>query len=112
MASEKTLEKKLREAVKKCKGLALKFYCLSFTGIPDRVVLMPGGRIWFVELKTTGKKLSPRQKIVIPQLLKLGFRVWIIDDQYKLDWFIGEIEEKYPPVCINYLMDHFKKFAA
>src|SRR5690349_4969173 len=113
MASEKTLEKKLREAVKKCKGLALKFYCLSFTGIPDRVVLMPGGRIWFVELKSTGEKLSPRQKIVIPMLLNLGFKVWIIDDEEELDLLFNELDPyaRYG-MSVEYLMDRFKKFAA
>jgi hypothetical protein len=55
--------------------------------MPDRIVLMPGGRIWFVELKTTGKKPTPRQEFVIGWLRKLGFEVWVIDTQELLNEF-------------------------
>jgi hypothetical protein len=89
MSNEKLLEKKLREQVKKLGGLALKFWCLSFTGMPDRMVLMPGGRIWFVEMKSTGKQPNGRQKIVIPLLRKLGFNVWVINTQELLDEFLN-----------------------
>ncbi|HUR65447.1 MAG TPA: VRR-NUC domain-containing protein [Chitinophagaceae bacterium] len=89
--NEKLIEKKLREGVKKLGGIAVKFFVLAFTGFPDRIVLMPGGRIWFVETKTTGKTLSPRQKIVLPYLEKLGFKVRVIDRQELLDQFFKEI---------------------
>lgn len=88
---EKKLEKNLFKTVKDLKGYALKFFCLSFTGMPDRIVLMPGGRIWFVELKDTGKKPTPRQEIVISWLRKLGFMVWVIDSQELLDKFFEAI---------------------
>jgi hypothetical protein len=89
--NEKLIEKKLREGVKKLKGEALKFFCMSFTGMPDRIVLMPGGRVWFVELKSTGKKPSPRQQFVIDWLQKLGFDVRVIDSQESLDEFLNLI---------------------
>jgi hypothetical protein len=89
--NEKVIEKKLRERVKKLGGLAIKFFVLSFTGFPDRIVLMPGGRIWFVEVKSTGKKPRRRQPIVIALLRKLGFEVWVIDDQPVLDEFLNRI---------------------
>jgi len=85
--NEKLIEKKLRELVKKLGGIALKFFCMSFTGMPDRIVLMPGGRIWFVELKSTGMKPTPRQAIVHAFLRKLGFEVWVIDTQEGLTEF-------------------------
>ena len=87
-ASEKTLEKKLREGVKRLKGIALKFHCLSFTGMPDRMVLMPKGRIYFVELKSEGKKPSPRQVIVHEMLRNLGFLVFVIDSEETLKNFL------------------------
>lgn len=90
--AEKTLEKKLRETVKKLKGLALKIYCLSFTGLPDRIVLMPGGRIWFVEMKSEGKVPSPRQLAVIGLLQRMGFSVWVIDTDELLQNFLKEIQ--------------------
>ena len=86
--NEKLIEKKLREAVKKLGGIAVKFFVLSFTGFPDRIVLMPGGKIWFVETKSTGKKPTPRQLIVHGMLTKLGFTVVVIDDQVSLDKFL------------------------
>jgi hypothetical protein len=89
--NEKLIEKKLRELVKKLGGIALKFFCLSFTGMPDRIVLMPGGRIWFVELKSTGKKPTPRQGVVHAFLRKLGFEVCVIDTQEGLDEFSKKI---------------------
>ncbi len=86
--NEKLIEKKLREGIKKLGGLALKFFVLSFTGFPDRIVLMPGARIWFVEIKSTGKKPSTRQTAVIGLLQKFGFEVWVIDDQVGLNEFL------------------------
>lgn len=90
--NEKLIEKKLREKVKQLGGIAIKFSSFTFTGFPDRIVLMPGGRIWFAELKTTGKSLLPRQKIVIPMLRQLGFQVRVIDDEEGLQSFLEEIK--------------------
>lgn len=89
--NEKLIEKKLREEVQKLKGQALKFFCISFTGMPDRIILMPGGRVWFVETKSTGKKPTPRQAAVHGLLRKLGFEVWVIDSQESLDQFLNVI---------------------
>lgn len=80
MDSEKAIEKKLREKVQKeLKGLCLKLHSQFFTGLPDRMILLPGGEMFFVEVKTTGEQTKPRQKVVIRQLRKLGFRVEVID---------------------------------
>lgn len=64
--SEKLLERKLREAIKKLGGKALKFSSPYETGYPDRLILMPGGRTYWAELKTTGKK--PTEKQLLRQL--------------------------------------------
>ena len=87
-ASEKTLEKKLTAGAKRLKGIALKFHCLSFTGFPDRIVLIPVGRLYLVELKSEGKKPSPRQKIVQEMLRNLGFPVYVIDSEETLKNFL------------------------
>jgi hypothetical protein len=89
--TEKLIDDKLVRGVKALGGIALKMICLSFTGLPDRTVLLPGGRVCFAELKTTGKKPSPRQVTVIAFLRKLGFTVYVIDDQAGLDNFFNEI---------------------
>lgn len=89
MSIEKLLERKLREAVKLAGGIALKFHCLSFTGMPDRMVLLPGARIYFVELKDKGKAAKDRQALVHRMLQKLGFEVLVIDTELKLQEFIA-----------------------
>jgi hypothetical protein len=89
--NEKLIEKKLKEAVKKLGGKAVKFSSPFETGWPDRLVLMPGGFMWWVELKSTGKPLSPRQRIVCGELEALGFKVWKIDNQNLLDGFLNDI---------------------
>lgn len=86
--NEKLIEKKLREGVQKMGGLALKFSSQTVTGVPDRVVLMPGGYCFFVELKSTGKNPTSRQLYVIARLRSLGFRAEIIDSQVSLDSFL------------------------
>ena len=77
---EKLIEKKLVNEVKKLGGLALKLFSPFFTGLPDRLILLPGAKIWFAEIKTTGKDLSKRQRIVKGILEGLGFTVFVIDD--------------------------------
>jgi hypothetical protein len=89
---EKKLEKDLREGVKKLGGIALKFWCISFTGFPDRMVLMPGGRIWFVEVKDRKKEPSERQKSVHRLLRRLGFEVWTIKNEDLLQGFLYWIQ--------------------
>lgn len=91
MANEKTLELKLRTQVKRLGGIALKFASPFFTGMPDRIVLMPGGKIWFIELKSEGKKTTPRQDHVIKELQDLGFKVLVIDTNEKLENCLKEL---------------------
>jgi len=89
---EKLLEQKLRDQIKKLGGLALKFSSMTFTGMPDRIVLMPRGRIYFVEMKSEGKRPTPRQAIVHEQLRGLGFDVWVIDNREALAQFLFAVE--------------------
>ena len=58
MVSEKSIEQKLRTETKKMGGWAVKFSSPGLDGMPDRLVLFPGGKLGFVELKT-GKKMRP-----------------------------------------------------
>lgn len=98
---EKEIEKVLVKEVKKMGGLCLKFNSLSMAGIPDRIVLMHGGRLAFVELKKKGKKPRPLQKRRIKQLRDLGFKCFVIDDLEKVKSFTdvmrGEFDEIHSP---------------
>lgn len=76
---EKEIEKKYRNNIQKQKGLFLKFVSPGAAGVPDRIVLLPGGIIKFVELKRPGEKPRPLQKYWHGKLKKLGFTVEVCD---------------------------------
>lgn len=74
--TEAALEAYLRSVVTSAGGLCLKWVSPGYTGVPDRMILMPGGKVYFVELKSPGKRERPRQQYVQRQLHKLGFSVF------------------------------------
>ena len=90
--SEKYLEKKLREEIKLRGGIALKFTSPYVTGIPDRIVLMPNGKIYFIELKSKSKKPTEIQKHMIEKISNLSFYVKVIDDINNLNSFLEFID--------------------
>lgn len=81
---EREIEAKLKRAVEDAGGLAPKLVCPGFDGMPDRIVLLPGGQMCFVELKAPGKTPRAIQKRRIGQLRTLGFQVYIIDDENQI----------------------------
>ena len=87
--SEKVLEKYLVSEVKSLGGWAVKLLSGLVTGLPDRLCLIPGGVVAFVEVKTTGKKATPRQLIVHKKLMQLGFRVEVLDSKEGINNFIN-----------------------
>lgn len=93
MESEKYLEKKLFTEVRKVGGHALKFSSVSETGYPDRLVLMPQGKVFWVELKSEGKKQRKLQQIRSEELKCLGFDVTVIDNTDRLNNFINRIRK-------------------
>lgn len=71
---EKEIEKKLRETVEGHGGLCLKWVCPGWSGVPDRIILLPGGRVMFAETKRPkGGRLSRLQKWWAKKLIDLGF---------------------------------------
>jgi len=87
--SEKVLEKYLVSEVKSLGGWAVKLLSGLVTGLPDRLILLPGGVVAFVEVKTTGKKATPKQLAVHKALMKLGFRVEVLDSKEGINNFIN-----------------------
>ena len=88
MVLEKEIEQKLVKMVKRHGGLCLKWVCPGWIGVPDRIVLLPGGRAVFVELKRPkGGKMSPMQKWWAKKLIDLGFSHWCIWDAEDLALF-------------------------
>ena len=90
---ESKIENRLKRKVEKIGGLALKFTSPGMAGVPDRLVLLPIGRIAFVELKAPGKILRPLQLKRKEQLEVLGFKVYVIDSYKKIDEFTREMVE-------------------
>lgn len=90
--SEKTTEQKLVKAVKAKGGLAPKFVSPGFDGVPDRIVLLPRGRIAFIELKAKGRKMRPLQVRRKRQLESLGFSVYCIDSPEQIGGILDEIQ--------------------
>lgn len=88
---EKYIEKKLVTAVKAMGGIALKFVSPGIDGVPDRIVLLPMGRMAFVECKATGKKMRPLQIRRKKQLEALGFSVYCLDSVEKIGGILDEI---------------------
>lgn len=88
---EKDIEKALVKKVKALGGLCIKFTSPSMMGIPDRIVLLPKGKLGFVELKRPGGKARPIQVKRIKDLEKLEFKVFILDEKEKIDEVIKAI---------------------
>lgn len=88
---EKTIEKKLVNTVKSMGGIAPKFVSPGFDGMPDRLVLLPGGIIAFAELKAPEKKPRPLQLARHRLLRKLGFKVYVINDISQIGGMLDEI---------------------
>ena len=89
---EKVIEKKLVAAVKKMGGIAAKFVSPGLDGMPDRLVLLPNGKMAFVELKAPGKKPRPLQIRRIKLLQKLGFACYVIDNDDQIGGILDEIQ--------------------
>lgn len=87
---ESELEKRFKTKMKQIGCKAYKFVSPGNAGVPDRIVLIPGGKICFVELKQYRKRPRPLQKWVIQQIREMGFEVYIIDSPQKIE----ELAEK------------------
>lgn len=89
---EKDIELKLKNTVKSMGGIALKLISPGFDGVPDRLVLLPNGKLAFIELKAPGKRLRPLQEKRKRQLEGLGFLVFLIDGPEQIGEILDEIQ--------------------
>ncbi|WP_461206092.1 VRR-NUC domain-containing protein [Clostridium sp. DL1XJH146] len=96
--TEKEVEQMLVKKTKGRGGWALKFISPGINGVPDRLVLMPTGKIAFVELKAPGKKMRPLQIKRKSQLEALGFLVYCIDNPKQIGGVLDEIENGVPTI--------------
>lgn len=89
---EREIERKLVSIVKSRGGICPKFVSTGFDGMPDRVVLLPHGKIGFVEVKRPGEKPRPLQTARHRLLRKLGFLVFVLDGEEQIGGMIDEIQ--------------------
>jgi hypothetical protein len=89
---EKNIEEKLTKVVKSMAGLSLKLNVHGFDGMPDRLVLLPNGKLAFIELKAPGKHPRPLQEKRKRQLEALGFLVFCIDNVEQIGGILDEIQ--------------------
>lgn len=88
---ESALERRLVRDVERIGGLAPKWVSPGNRGVPDRIILLPGGHIAFVEMKTIGKRLGPLQAKWAETLHNLGHKVYMIDSEDGILGFIDEV---------------------
>ena len=88
---ERTIEQELAARTRAMGGIAPKFTSPGFDGMPDRLVLLPGGRMGFVELKAPGRKPRPLQLVRHRLLRRLGFKVYVIDGIEQIDSVLEKI---------------------
>lgn len=97
---EKEIEKKLIDGIRKLGGRSYKFVSPGNNGVPDRIVILPGGRVIFVELKTMTGRLSKLQKMQTTMLSRLGCDVRVLYGEDGVRAFLEELiaekmEERY-----------------
>ena len=90
--AEKKIEQGLVKAVRAAGGICPKFVSPGMDGMPDRVLLMPGCRLGFVEVKAPGKSPRPLQINRHKALRSLGFPVFVLDDPEKIPTIIEEVK--------------------
>lgn len=88
---EKEIELQLVIAVKKMGGRAVKFISPGFDGMPDRLVLLPGGKCGFVEVKAPGKKMRALQRVRHEMLRAMGFKAYVLDSREQIEEIINDI---------------------
>ncbi|QGT99524.1 Phage protein [Candidatus Syntrophocurvum alkaliphilum] len=89
--TEKNIEQMLVKEVKRRGGRAFKLISPGINGVPDRLVLLPNGKIGFIEVKAPGKKMRPIQIKRKAQLESLGFLVYCLDDPEDIRGVLNEI---------------------
>ena len=90
---EKDIEARLKRGVERAGGLCLKWVSPGCTGVMDRIVLLPGSRVIFVELKKPGGRLSERQKLMRDKMKRLGLHVETLWTTEQVDYFVQDIRD-------------------
>ena len=88
---EKDIEKFLNDNIKKLGGRSYKFVSPGNSGVPDRIIFLPGGRIYFLELQTKKGRPSALQKLQRRRFKELGHEVYLLYGMDEVKEFLSEI---------------------
>lgn len=91
---EREIEGRLRDGVKKLGGLCYKFVSPGSRGVPDRIIILPGGVVYFVELKTEVGRLSKLQCLQLKRMERLGVPVRVLYGLSEVNAFLSGIEKE------------------
>lgn len=91
---ESVIEARLRDGVKALGGICWKFVSPGTTGVPDRLIILPGGKIIFVELKADTGRTSDIQQYRINELRNIGADVRILKGLSQVMAFLEEVMTK------------------
>ena len=91
MLTEREIERRLTDLVKKRGGLSYKFTSPNNPGVPDRIIITPAGIVWFVELKSEFGRMANIQKYQKEELEKRGANVRVIHGWDAVREFIDEV---------------------
>ena len=83
--SEKMIERYLCDSIKQMGGVCLKYSNAGMVGYPDRICLLSGGVVFWVELKSKDGRLNEAQKIRIRQLRGMGHTVNVCRSKEDVD---------------------------
>lgn len=89
---ERYVEQQLVRAVRARGGVCAKWVSPGLDGVPDRIVLLPGGRIAFVEVKAPGERPRALQIARMEQLRRLGYKCYVCDGTEQIDGILEDIE--------------------
>lgn len=87
---EKQIEAYLVKRVKDVGGRAYKFTSPAHRGVADRVVCLPNGSTWFVEVKTEGGRLSELQKVFAADMQRMQQRYVCLWNKEQIDGWLDE----------------------
>jgi VRR-NUC domain. len=90
---ERDVEQKLVKAVRARGGMCAKWVSPGLDGVPDRIVLLPEGKIGFVELKAPGERPRPLQIARMEQIKRLGHKCFVCGDPGLIDGILEEIDK-------------------
>ena len=89
MILERDIERYLVRRTIEHGGVAYKWVSPGRVGVADRIVLLPGGVVWFVELKTVKGRLSPWQKLFAAEMRRMGMNYIVVRSKKEVDAYFG-----------------------